>query len=239
MDVSNELPVEMSTLLDNLKKNIFSTFNCVQIGKINSIDRSAGTVSIIIQIKREAADGTSTSIPMLTDCPYFVLQGGGAYIDMPITAGDYCIVLFNDRDIDNWWKTANVTTPASIRKHSLSDGIALVGISPTTKVLSSSGSLVRILGTSGAGNELEAARKTDEIQSTSSEDSTYWAFFTALNTFLTTWASACSALVSSEGSPAGVVAYATTMGTAISTLGSAPSSLTGKITGGSSEVKIG
>lgn len=146
MDVSNEMPPDLNTTLDNLKKEIFSTLNCCQIGKIKSVDTSAGTVQVNLQIKRAAQDGTSTAIPVLTDCPYFVLQGGGAYIDMPIAAGDYCIVLFNDRDIDNWWKSGNQADPATNRKHHLSDGIALVGIMPKTSVLASEGNSLGIIG---------------------------------------------------------------------------------------------
>jgi hypothetical protein len=146
IDVSNELPPDLNTTLDNLKKEIFSTMNCIQIGKINSIKSDEGTVEVELQIKRLAVDGTSTTIPVLTDCPYFVLQGGGAYIDMPITAGDYCIVLFNDRDIDNWWSTGNQSTPNTNRKHHLSDGLALIGITPKQNALEMNGSTIGIRG---------------------------------------------------------------------------------------------
>ena len=47
---------------------------------------------------------------------------------MPITAGDTCLVLFNDRDIDNWFQSGQVGPVATSRLHSMSDGIALVGI---------------------------------------------------------------------------------------------------------------
>jgi hypothetical protein len=102
-----------------------------------------------LQIRRLAEDDTSVEYPVLVDCPYFVLQGGGAYIDMPISAGDYCLVLFNDRDIDNWWSTANVADPASTRKHSFSDAIALVGLNPKTAPLSMDGTKTRIINSSG------------------------------------------------------------------------------------------
>ena len=94
------LPADLSDLLDAQRALIFSTFNCIQIGKVETVTPADQTVEVTLQIKRPATDGTSSAIPLLVDVPYFVLQGGGAYIDMPITPGDYCIVLFNDRDID-------------------------------------------------------------------------------------------------------------------------------------------
>lgn len=126
------LPANTLSLLEAQKADIFATFHCVQIGKIEKVTPGEQTVEVTLQIRRPAADGTSSAIPLLVDVPYMVLQGGGAYIDMPITAGDYCIVLFNDRDIDIWWSTANMADPATNRKHDLSDGIAIVGLNPKT-----------------------------------------------------------------------------------------------------------
>jgi len=211
MNPDEMMPPNLKIILDEVKADIFSTFNCIQIGKISKVTSSEQTVEIELQIKRLAADGTSTAYPVLVDCPYFVLQGGGAYIDMPIKKGDYCIVLFNDRNIDNWWSTANVADPATARKHSLSDALAIVGLNPKTSPLSMDGTWVRILGTNGPGSEAEAARKGDAIKSTMADDATFW-----------TWLAAAAAVLAGLGVAVPI-----------------PTSLTGKITGGSSKVKIG
>lgn len=207
------LPADLSDILDAQRSLIFSTFNCIQIGKVEKVTPADQTVEVTLQIKRSATDGSITALPLLVDVPYFVLQGGGAYIDMPITPGDYCIVLFNDRDIDTWWSTANFTEPATSRKHDLSDGIAIVGINPKTSVRDMNGNIVRVLGPSGPGAEKEAARKTDAIQSASVDDPAFWL-----------WVTTISSVVNSL-SPGSIL--------------SVPASLTGKITGGSTEVKIG
>ena len=152
------LPADLSDLLDAQRALIFSTFNCIQIGKVETVTPADQTVEVTLQIKRPATDGTSSAIPLLVDVPYFVLQGGGAYIDMPITPGDYCIVLFNDRDIDTWWSTANMADPATSRKHDLSDGIAIVGINPKTEPLPMDGTKTRIINPDGI--ELNGNSKT-------------------------------------------------------------------------------
>jgi hypothetical protein len=143
------MPPNLKIILDEVKADIFATFNCIQIGKISKVTSSEQTVEIELQIKRLAADGTSTKYPVLVDCPYFVLQGGGAYIDMPIKQGDYCLVLFNDRNIDNWWSTANVADPATARKHSLSDALAVVGLNPKSSPLEMDGTKTRIINSDG------------------------------------------------------------------------------------------
>lgn len=139
------LPANTLSLLEAQKADIFATFHCVQIGKIEKVTPDEQTVEVTLQIRRPAADGTSSAIPLLVDVPYMVLQGGGAYIDLPITAGDYCIVLFNDRDIDTWWSTANMADPATNRKHDLSDGIAIVGLNPATSPLEMAGTSVGLI----------------------------------------------------------------------------------------------
>jgi hypothetical protein len=153
----------MLSILDAQKADIFSTFHCVQIGKIEKVTPDEQTVEVTLQIRRPATDGTSSAIPLLVDVPYMILQGGGAYIDMPITAGDYCIVLFNDRDIDVWWSTANMADPATTRKHDLSDGIAIVGLNPKTAVMPMEGSTVGLRGGPHKVNIDNAQEKFDAL----------------------------------------------------------------------------
>lgn len=157
------LPANTLSLLEAQRAEIFSTFHCVQIGKIEKVTASEQTVEVTLQIKRAATDGTSTAIPLLVDVPYMVLQGGGAYIDIPITVGDYCIVLFNDRDIDTWWSTANMADPASTRKHDLSDGIAIVGINPKPSPLPMEGSTIGLRGGPHKVNIDNADEKFDAL----------------------------------------------------------------------------
>ena len=139
------LPPELDDLLAESRETVFSTLNSIEIGKLEVVNDDQ-TVSIQIQVLRRKADGTTSKYPLLVDCPYFVLQGGDAYIDMPIKKGDDCLVLFNDRNIDNWWSTGNVAVPADTRKHDLSDGFALVGINREAKALNRDGDAMRMMG---------------------------------------------------------------------------------------------
>lgn len=135
---------DLDDVLMGLKEFIFSNLNCVQIGKVASFDPAKNTAEVEIQFKAQTEDGTLVDYPLLVDVPIFILSGGGAYIDMPVTAGDYCVILFNDRDIDTWWSSGNVKQPNSKRAHSLADGIALVGITPQSKVYALDGEKLRI-----------------------------------------------------------------------------------------------
>ena len=120
-------------LLKSLKKEIFAEMNCVNVGIIEAFDPATQTATIQIALKSiqdVEADGTRIikERPLLLECPVMVLSGGASHLTMPIVKGDSCIVLFNDREIDNWFTSGGQQTPTSYRKHDIADGLAIVGI---------------------------------------------------------------------------------------------------------------
>lgn len=125
----------LSDVLALHKMATFASMNCVKIGKITSFDATKKTAQVQVLFKRQLPDGTIVSYTPLIDCPVFTLQGGGGYLQMPIAAGDNCILLFSDRSIDEWYQNGQEALPANTRMHDASDAIAIVGLNP----LSSSG----------------------------------------------------------------------------------------------------
>lgn len=124
-------PLPDPTLTDVLtaaQQDFALSLNCVKIGEIQSFDPVKKTATIQILFTRVLADDTVQSYPLLVDCPVFTLQGDGGGIQFPIVAGDQCLVLFADRNIDAWFTTGNEQPPLTPRTHDLSDGIALVGL---------------------------------------------------------------------------------------------------------------
>lgn len=174
-------PPQLDDVLDDLKAEIFAQLNCIATGQVDSVN-SDRTVAVQIMMKREHEDGTISRLPLLLDCPVIVLQGGGAYIDMPIAKGDFALVLFNDRDIDNWWDGAGEVVPNTKRRHSLSDGFALVGVNPRDDALDNDGSLVRIIPTTGTGDSAAAAREGDDIEISSTTDPAFYTWLSAVGT---------------------------------------------------------
>ena len=142
----------LADLLNAFKKDIFISLNCHAVAKIDTFDSENQTCKAQIvykktiykrkeQLKNNPKEGVSVvyepkeeNYPILVDCPVMILSGGSSGLTMPIKKGDECLILFNDRDIDNWFDSGNATGKlASPRKHSLSDGIAIVGIRSLAK----------------------------------------------------------------------------------------------------------
>lgn len=130
---------DLRALLQAHKDEVFFGLNCHQVGQIEAFDAASQTARIKLMMQRvvfnkeqglnAALQLTPTVVdyPVLVDCPVFVVSGGGAVFTVPVAAGDSCLVLFNDRDIDNWFATGAPAQPNTSRAHSLSDGFALIG----------------------------------------------------------------------------------------------------------------
>ncbi len=133
MTLQQAVPPTETDLLNAVKKSVFTTFNSIQIGIIQSFDTSTQTAQVQFALKEVISvepDGTRIlkERPLIFEVPVMILYGGGSYISFPITAGDNCILLFNDREIDQWFANGGVQTPVTARMHDASDAIAIVGL---------------------------------------------------------------------------------------------------------------
>jgi hypothetical protein len=141
----------LADILKESKRDVMASINCIHIGTIESYDSLTNTASVSINFKRKLMSGEELDLPLLGECPVFILTGGAASITLPIAKGDTCIVLFNDRNLDDWWTTGLVKSPADNRMHSLSDGIVIVGI---RSLLNSPNSTPNVLGINAGSNNL-------------------------------------------------------------------------------------
>lgn len=126
---------DLKTLLDLHKRDIFFSLNCHAIGIIQKFDATTQTARVSLNYLRRLDDGSTDDFGFLIDCPVIVLNGGKAALTMPIVQGDQCLVLFNDRDMDAWFKTGTVTIPTTQRCHSMTDAIVLVGLNPQSDLI--------------------------------------------------------------------------------------------------------
>lgn len=117
---------DLLTLMELKIQDTLRSLNCHQVGTIQSFNAAKQTATVSLNIKLTVA-GSVKEYPLLVDVPVFVLGGGDRVVTIPIRKGDTCLILFNDRDMDNWFATGAPAIPSSGRLHDLSDGLALVG----------------------------------------------------------------------------------------------------------------
>lgn len=129
----------LKDLLDFWKQDVMLSTNCHGIATVKAVSKNANngliTVSATMNYSKtvfvQQQNGSWVSqlqdYPVLVDCPVIVLGGGATALSFPISVGDQCLILFNDRDMNNWFAGAMSGPVASARLHSFADAIALVG----------------------------------------------------------------------------------------------------------------
>jgi hypothetical protein len=124
-------------LLDLYKRELMLDFSCHHVATIQSFNLTNQTVQATINYQKTVfiQDNLTKEYipklieyPILSDCPAVIINGGDTWLNMPIKKGDQCILLFNDRDIDNWFNGSTTSGNATPRLHSFSDAIALIGV---------------------------------------------------------------------------------------------------------------
>lgn len=140
---TKKLAPSVGDFLNDLKRDIFLSLKCHDIGTIQEIDFSKQTVSVSINYKKTMVElnksgeyrQAAKEYPLLLDVPFVSLRGGQSGLTLPIKKGDTCLVFYNDRAIDDWFSTGAVTQVSSTRLHSMSDGIALVGVNSLSNLI--------------------------------------------------------------------------------------------------------
>lgn len=142
----NQAPTDV-TLADAFalaKKDVLLNLNAHHIGTVQSFNAAKQTATATINYKKtffqlNAATGVYNPVlfdyPELVDCPVIFLGGAATALTFPVAQGDECLVLFNDRDMDNWFTGGGGGAVATPRLHSFADGIILVGLRSLGNVL--------------------------------------------------------------------------------------------------------
>ncbi len=135
---------DLSFTLSMHRKGIFLDLNCHHVGTIQSFDATNQTAKVTINYKRTYFRPNTAGIvmpelrdyPVIADAPVMFLGGGGYSMTFPVSAGDECLVMFNDRDIDAWFAGSSSSPNQTARLHSFADAVALVGIRSLPNVIS-------------------------------------------------------------------------------------------------------
>lgn len=126
----------LKDLLDYHQRQIMLTFNAHHLATIQAFDEASQTVTASINYKKtyfkfiestQVYEPYLVDYPLLLEVPVIILGGGSTHITFPITVGDQCLLLFNDRDIDNWFGGSTSSANSTPRLHAFADAIALIG----------------------------------------------------------------------------------------------------------------
>lgn len=157
----NSVPNEpsLADLLNLLKKEIFFDLNCHHIATIESFDPVEQTVTATMNYtktifqpdKQGLYQPVQFNYPLMVDVPVIIMGGGTARLTFPIAQGDQCLILFNDRNMDNWFQSGQVGPVANSRAHSFADGFALIGPNSLASLIQNYDAVRAVLRNGNAG----------------------------------------------------------------------------------------
>lgn len=120
----------MYAVLEALGSKIESTINCMVLGKIVDVK----TESMMASARPLLRVGGATQPSAMPYMPMVVLRGGQSYLSMPVRAGDPCLIIICDNEIDGAIDHGEPAEPESRRRHDLMDGFILTGFFPLSSV---------------------------------------------------------------------------------------------------------
>lgn len=123
-------------ILDGVKRQTASELNCMRIGIVDTFNADDLTADIQIVNKKTLSlnkDGTQN----VADYP--LIRAKVMYCNpfetFPINKGDECILLFADREIENWFINGDINPVGYSRMHSMTDAVAIFGIRSLPKMI--------------------------------------------------------------------------------------------------------
>lgn len=116
--------VNFNDVMEIAQDAIMSRLNCHNIGRIIEFDKLTQTCTVELMQIKQFYNKLITPAP-ITQVPLIMLGAGSAYITMPNPVGTICLLLFLDRNMDNFMETGEQYVPDTTRMHDFTDAIAL------------------------------------------------------------------------------------------------------------------
>ena len=118
-------------------------------GRVESYDssRQVADVKPMLRrvIRRENMDRVAEELPVIPCVPVVWSRGGGAFVSLPLAAGDSGLLVFSEYTLDRWRSTGDDVDPGDERRHDLSGAVFVPGLFPSSETISdTSDSEVRI-----------------------------------------------------------------------------------------------
>ena len=120
----NKTQVDFNNVMEIAQDAIMSRLNVHNIGRIIEFDKNTQTCTVELMILKQFNDQIITPAP-ITQVPLIILGAGGGHITMPDPTGTICLLLFLDRNSDNFMETGEAYAPDTSRMHDFTDCVAL------------------------------------------------------------------------------------------------------------------
>ncbi len=125
----------LAEVLNRFGAGLFNALHVALPARVESYDAATQTIFAKPLIRglftEEDGSLSQDSLPVIPNVPVVFPGAGGFRLTFPIAVGDNVLLVFADRSIDAFQSGGGETAPADLRKHNLSDAIAIPGLHPS------------------------------------------------------------------------------------------------------------
>lgn len=117
---------------------------------VESYDPTKQTISARPAVRRNfgrLGERVSDQLPVLTRVPVVYPQGGGFAMTWPLSPGDFVLLVFSERSLDEWIAQGGADSiPRANRTHHITDAVAIAGLSSPASPLQSASATDLVIG---------------------------------------------------------------------------------------------
>lgn len=156
----------LGEVLNLLRERTTRAIHVATMGEISSFDPATQLAAVKVLLKETDTDETGAevvkSLGVLSDVPVQFPSAGGFSLTFPVAAGDPCLLVFTDRSLDKWLDTGAEVDPVDLRRHDLTDAVAILGVRARPQAIPSVDLTAITLGKDGQPADFAAlAAKVD------------------------------------------------------------------------------
>lgn len=123
---------ELQRLLTENRRKTIADLPGVNIARVVTVH----TESIDVQpVVPKIVNGEIVQPPVFRNVPPIFIYGGSSYEAMPISVGDYCLLIVCESSFDRWYAGQDGGRPLENRRHDYSDCFAIVGVRPLASAI--------------------------------------------------------------------------------------------------------
>lgn len=205
-------------------------------GEIQSFDPATQLASVKPLLREDYETETGgrgvEALGVVNDVPVVFPGGGGFAQTWPVKQGDPCLLIICDRSLDRWIASGGDIDPIDVRRHDLSDAVAILGVRAKPGALSEFDSSRAVWGNKGPriaadGSSVQLGVTNGEIATEAGMLGTKYtgdeaALFTNLAAQFTTLGAALATAAPAASAPCTAIAlalnnFASAMATRLST----------------------
>jgi len=133
---------ELEEVLERAVEYYLDDLHVCMPARVESYDASKQMVDVKPVLQRRVrfadqdVDDAVEDLPVIPNVPVAFQRGGGAFLSFPLKQGDQVMLHFSHSSLDEWLSSSgDVTDPQDVRRHDITDAIAVPGLYPFSKAI--------------------------------------------------------------------------------------------------------